>query len=167
MAPRFEGPFEVEKASSHAVTLKLPANMRIFPTFHVSRVRPYRRGDKEGLAGQEEADDDVRANDGRVVTRNDEEEDVVEWKFEHILDCGKADNGRWQYLVKWLGHDEPSWQPATDLRGCDDQIWEFHDAHPECPGPPQWVSRRRTDDGIVGDNAAPQQRRSRRVGRPR
>lgn len=167
LAPRFEGPFEVEKASSHAVTLKLPANMRIFPTFHVSRVRPYRRGDKEGLAGQEEADDDVRANDGRVVTRNDEEEDVVEWKFEHILDCGKAENGRWQYLVKWLGHDEPTWQPATDLRGCDDQIWEFHDAHPECPGPPQWVSRRRTDDGIVGDNAAPQQRRSRRVGRPR
>ena len=142
LAPRFEGPFEVTKASSHAVTLKLPANMKIFPTFHVSRVRPHRKEGKEGLPGQEEAEGHVRANEGRVVTRTDEGDDVVEWRFERILDYGKASNGRWQYLVKWLGHDQPTWQPATDLRGCDDQIWEFHDAHPELPGPPQWVPKK-------------------------
>lgn len=47
------------------------------------------------LAGQEEADNNIRANDGCIVTCNDEEEDVVEWKFEYILDYGKTDNGRW------------------------------------------------------------------------
>jgi len=139
--PRWEGPFLVTKASSHAVTLKLPANMRIFNTFHVSLVRPY-RGDK-GIPGQEEVEQDVRANRGRVVTRTDDGEEVQEWRFEAILDYGKADNGRWQYLVKWEGHEEPTWQPATDLRGCDDAIWEFHNSHPEAPGPPSWIRRRR------------------------
>lgn len=71
----------------------------------------------------------------------------MEYRFEGILDYGKADNGRWQYLVKWEDHQEPTWQPATDLRGCDDAIWAFHDAHPEAPGPPSWVRRRRRRGG--------------------
>lgn len=143
LEPRWEGPFPVTKASSHAVTLKLPANMRVFNTFHVSLVRPYRN--KEGIPGQEQTAGDVRANRGRMITRTDDEEEVRwEWEFEDILDYGKADNGRWQYLIKWVGYDEPTWQPATDLRGCDDAIWAFHDAHPELPGPPSWVPRRRS-----------------------
>ncbi|KAK4235287.1 hypothetical protein C8A03DRAFT_17962, partial [Achaetomium macrosporum] len=137
--PRWEGPFEVIKASSHAVTLKLPANMKVFNTFHVSMVRPYVPG---GLPGQEETQQDVRANRGRVITRTDDGQEVQEFRFEEILDYGKAGNGRWQYLVKWEGYDEPTWQPATDLRGCDDAIWAFHDAHPDKPGPPTWVPRR-------------------------
>lgn len=144
LAPRWEGPFRVEKASSHAVTLKLPANMAIFPTFHVSKVK---RCEGVELAGQGEIEDNVRANHGRIVTRNDDEKDVVEWKFEKILGYGKADNGRWQYQVKWTGHEEATWQPATDLRGCDDDIWDFHDAHPELPGPPAWVARRKAKEG--------------------
>jgi hypothetical protein len=142
LEPRWEGPFEVTKASSHAVTLRLPANMKIFNTFHVSMVRPYR---SSGMQGQEQCnDDDVRANRGRVVTRTDDGEEVQEWRFNSLLDYGKADNGRWQYLVEWDGH-EPTWQPATDLRGCDDAIWAYHDAHPEAPGPPAWVRRRRRE----------------------
>lgn len=138
LSPRWEGPFEVEKVDSHAVTLKLPANMKIFPTFHVSMVKRCR---DKGIPGQEEAETEVRANEGREVTRTDDGEDVVEWRFEKLLDFGKADNNRWQYLVKWHGYPEPTWQPATDLRGCDDAIWEFHNAHPELPGPPTWVKR--------------------------
>jgi hypothetical protein len=140
---RWEGPFEVTKTSSHAVTLRLPTNMKIFNTFHVSMVRPHRGGAPGvGLPGQDATQQDVRANRGRVVVRNDDDEETEEWEFESILDCGKADNGRWQYLVKWVGY-EPSWQPATDLRGCDDAIWDFHKAHPDKPGPPAWVSRKK------------------------
>ena len=96
-------------------------------------MRPHRR---EGIAGQDQADGDVRANRGRTVTRTDNGEDAVEWRFESIMDYGKADNGRWQYLVKWEDHDTPTWQPATDLRGCDDAIWYFHDSYPDHPGLP-------------------------------
>jgi hypothetical protein len=42
LEPRWEGPFEVLKVLSHAVTLWLPVNMKIFNTFHMSMVRPYR-----------------------------------------------------------------------------------------------------------------------------
>ncbi|KAK4148414.1 hypothetical protein C8A00DRAFT_19749 [Chaetomidium leptoderma] len=101
-------------------------------------VRPY---NPVGIPGQEQAQSEVHANRGRVVTRTDDGVESQEWRFERILDCGKADNGRWQYLVKWDGYEEPTWQPATDLRGCDDAIWEFHDSHPEAPGPPSWVPR--------------------------
>jgi transposase InsO family protein len=141
LSPKWEGPFRVTKASSHAVTIALPANMKIFNTFHVSRVR---RRTAPGIPGQEESQGDVRANRGREVVRTDNHQEVQEWRFEEILDFGKADNGRWQYLVKWEGHKKPTWQPATDLRGCDDAIWKFHDAHPEKPGPPTWVPRRKT-----------------------
>jgi hypothetical protein len=142
LEPRWEGPFRVTKASSHAVTLHLPANMRVFNTFHVSRVRPYRGN--QGLRGQEP--DDLPANHGREVVRTDDGVEAIEWRFKELLDYGKADNGRWQYLVEWEGH-APTWQPATDLRGCDEAIWRFHDAHLDKPGPPAWVGRRRGDDG--------------------
>jgi hypothetical protein len=58
LEPRWEGPFEVTKVSSHAVTLRLPANMKIFNTFHVSMVRPFPGG---GIPGQEATQRDVRA----------------------------------------------------------------------------------------------------------
>jgi uncharacterized protein (DUF427 family) len=87
-------------------------------------------------------DEDLHANNGKVIERTDKHQNVVEWKFDEILDFGKAEDGRWQYLVQWRGHPA-SWQLATDLKGCDDAIWKFHDAHPEVGGPPQWVRRRR------------------------
>lgn len=101
------GPFPVTQVSSHAVTVRLPVNFQISPTFHVSKVR-LRPSDH--APGQK--DDDLQANDGRVVRRTDDEEDVIEWNFASILDFGKADNGRWQYLVDWVGHP-PSWHWAT------------------------------------------------------
>jgi hypothetical protein len=62
--------------------------------------------------------------------------ETEEWRFEKVMDFVKANNRRWQYLVKWEGYDEPTWQLAGDLRGCDDAIWEFHDVNPDKPGLP-------------------------------
>ena len=87
---------------------------------------------------------DVRANEGHVMIRTDGTDDqpMIEWKFTKILDYGKADNGRWQYLVQWKPPYKPTWQPVSDLKGCDDAIWAFHNAHPELPELPIWVKKR-------------------------
>lgn len=46
MAPHFIGPYTVEKIiNPAAVRLKLPQNMRIRPTFHVSQVKPVEKSD--------------------------------------------------------------------------------------------------------------------------
>ncbi|KAL2129275.1 hypothetical protein VTI74DRAFT_7986 [Chaetomium olivicolor] len=94
LEPKWEGPFEVIKASSHTVTLRLPANTKIFNTLHVSKVRPYRGN--EDIRGQEHTQRNVRANRGSVVTRTDDGEEIQEWGLEAILDYGKADSGKWQ-----------------------------------------------------------------------
>ncbi len=139
--PQQEGLFEVTKASSHAVTLQLLANIKIFNTFYISRVCWCRSNNS--IPGQGEAQSNVQANCGRVVTQTDEGEETQEQKFESILDYSKADNRRWQYLVKQEGFDNPTQQPATDLRGCDDDIQDFYDANPDKPRPPSQVKRRR------------------------
>src|SRR3982074_548013 len=139
LTPWWEGPFKVLKASSHAVTLALPQNMKVNNTFHVQLVR---RWEKEGMPGQELAEQEVRANRGRIMTRTDDFQEAEKWLFEEILDYGKGENGRWRYLIKWKGFETPTWQPATDLKGCDEWIWQYHDAHPRKPPPPQCVSRR-------------------------
>jgi len=137
LGPKWEGPFVVTKASTHAVTVKLPSNIKIFPTFHVGDVRPR---SKERAPGQQ--DEDLYVNEGRVVVRTDDHHDTVEWKFDKVLDYRQGENGRWVYLVQWANGQE-DWQPAGNLKGCDDILWAFHDAHPELPPPRPWLQRRR------------------------
>jgi hypothetical protein len=136
---RWERPFEVLKASLHAVTLRLPANIKIFNTCYISMVKTY---NGNGVPGQSKTNDDVRAHRGRKVIGTDEGVETEEWRFEKVLDFGKANNGRWQYLVKWEGYNELTCQPGGDLCGCDDTIWEFHDTNPNKPRPLAWVTRR-------------------------
>jgi hypothetical protein len=33
---------------------------------------------------------------------------MEEWRFEKVMDFRKANNGQWQYLVKWEEYDEPT-----------------------------------------------------------
>src|SRR5436190_4920989 len=93
LAPRWEGPFKVLRASSHTVQLELPLNMKINNTFHVQLVR---RWDPDaGVPGQKDTEVNVRANRGRVMVRTDNFQEVQEYGFDEILDYGKVDNGRW------------------------------------------------------------------------
>jgi hypothetical protein len=65
--------------------------MKIFNTFHVSIVRPYRGN---GVPGQSETNDDMRVNRGQEVVRTDNNVETAEWRFEKVMDCGTANNGR-------------------------------------------------------------------------
>jgi hypothetical protein len=71
--------------------------MKIFNTFHVAMVRPYH---DNVVPGQSKTNDNIRANRGREVVRTDDSVKTEKWCYENVMDFGKANNGRWQYLVK-------------------------------------------------------------------
>ena len=133
LAPRYEGPFEVIQASSYAVKLRLPDNIKVNNVFYVSKVKPYAEPD---LPQQRDQAREVRANQGREITRTDDVDDRPQalWEVEDVLDYGQAENRRWMYFVKYKGHP-PSWQPAKDLDlpQMHAMLRRFHNAHPELP----------------------------------
>ncbi|KAJ6437919.1 reverse transcriptase [Purpureocillium lavendulum] len=140
---KWTGPYKILSVYPRACRLELPDRIRIFPVFHNSLLRPVSTdedGNRIGLPGQSEINKNESRNiRGRILERDDETEEVVEkWLFDSILDCRNKDG--LQYLVKWK-HHAPSWQPASDLKGQDDTLLEFHREHPDKPGPPTWVKK--------------------------
>lgn len=140
---KWTGPYKILSVYPRACRLELPDRIRIFPVFHNSLLRPVSTdedGNRMGLPGQGEINENESRNiRGRILERDDETEEVVEkWLFDSILDCRNKDG--LQYLVKWK-HHAPSWQPASDLKGQDDTLLEFHREHPDKPGPPTWVKK--------------------------
>jgi hypothetical protein len=136
---KLAGPHKITKVYPRACAVELPPSMRIFPVFHNSLLRAKPPGN--GLPGQIKINEAESRNlRGRVLERDDETEELVEkWEFESILDCHNQ-YGDLQYLVKWKDH-APSWQPATDLKGNNTVIFDYHDKHPGKPGPPTWAKR--------------------------
>jgi transposase InsO family protein len=112
LLPRWVGPFPVVRmVGKAAVELRLPSDMRIHPTFHVSLVRPYRS----------------RAADAEAVSIVDPEpvawlsDTKPLWSVERILDyrcrrvrAGKRFRNVHEWLVKWAGFssEHNSWEPA-------------------------------------------------------
>ena len=56
-----------------------------------------------------------------------------EWLVDDILDA-RIRYRKLQYLVKWTGYDQPTWEDATNVNGLQ-AIDNIHQAHPDKPGP--------------------------------
>jgi hypothetical protein len=136
---KWTGPYEITAVYPRACALRLPEQMKVFPVFHNSLLRPH--SEEKGFPGQDKINNaESRHLRGRVLEREDGTDEVVEkWEFEELLDCHNEDG--LNYLVKWKYH-EATWQPASDLKGQDQALWDFHDANPEKPAPPSWLKRR-------------------------
>ena len=135
---KWAGPYKITAVYPRACALQLPAEMKIFPVFHTSLLRPAAVG---GLLGQNELNEaESQKTRGRILERDDETQEVVEkWEFESLLDCHNEDE--LHYLVKWK-HHAPTWQPAKDLKGQEAVLRDFHASNPEKPGPPRWARLR-------------------------
>jgi hypothetical protein len=133
---KWAGPFRILSTYLRACLLGLPEGMKIFPIFHHSLLRP--KTSSKGLPGQDLVNKAESKNiRGRVLERKDGTDDLIEkWEFEKLLDCHNKQG--LHYLVKWK-HHAPSWQPASDLKGQDKVIFDFHNKHPDKPGPPPWA----------------------------
>ena len=122
MEDKWFGPFEVlDKVGASAYRLKIPRTWRqVHPVFNVSMLKP----------AQDPAFDSQRQPPPPPPVIVDEEE---EYEVEEILDS-RLHRGKLQYLVKWVGYNEPSWQPESDVTGnADEAIEDFYKAHPGAP----------------------------------
>jgi len=115
------GPFEVlQVIGSTACKLALPTSLRIFNVFHVSLLRPCKA---------ETAPKPVVGNDIA---------DEREWEVEAVLNARGARGRRpFQFLVKWTGFDETTWEPASHLLHAPDVVQRFYQEHPHAPRHPR------------------------------
>ncbi|KAJ9523575.1 hypothetical protein QJQ45_007252 [Haematococcus lacustris] len=117
LLPRFVGPFKVlGLVGQVAVNLQLPASMsRLHPVFHVSLIKPY-------------TGTDVGFMPPPVEWLDEEPVYYVERLLDHRhVHAGKAK----EYLVQWEGYDADhnTWEPRSNLVGCDKILAEYNAAH--------------------------------------
>lgn len=118
------GPFTVaHMVSSHAYRLNLPESMKIHPVFHVSLLRPA-APESDYLPGQHNPPPDP------IVV--DEELEYIIESVERIRYNKKR--RIYEYLTRWTGYDELSWEPAESLRKTE-AVGRFHTRYPTEPNP--------------------------------
>lgn len=114
------GPWKIIKVKSPLVVkLDLPTQLKIDNNFHVSLLRPAYIGFK---SQQQLQPPPLEATDG----------DNNVYEVEAILDS-RMFRKKLQYLVRWTGYEETTWEPTENLEGCNDLKKEFHELYPSAP----------------------------------
>jgi hypothetical protein len=116
------GPYPITAiVGPRAYRLALPANLKIHPVFHVNLLEPAARDTPiPGHVAPEPPPIEIEGS--------------PEWEVMEIIDSRRY-RRQLQYLVRWTGYDEPTWQPHFDLENAMDKVQSFHEQHPEKPGP--------------------------------
>ena len=121
-ADKWYGPFEViEKIGAAAYKLKLPKTWKkVHPVFNEVLLKPY-------------VDPSFESQKRRPPPPPEIIDDEEEYEVEEVLDS-RLHRGKLQYLVKWTGYDETTWEPCSALAtNAKDAIDEFHTRHPGAP----------------------------------
>ncbi|GMF43567.1 unnamed protein product [Phytophthora fragariaefolia] len=127
LAHRWHGPFRVKrKVGEYAYELELPdkSGYRFYPVVHVSRLKAVKEfGDRQKVQLTRELTDEARLDFDEVLLPEDSWEPdslVGEYEVESILDDRRpmetsTRRSVREFLVKWVGYDEPTWEPMTNL----------------------------------------------------
>lgn len=116
------GPYPItKKISAYAYQIQLPPEIKMHNVFHVSHFSP---AATDPFPGQVSPPPPAVEVDG----------EPDEYFVEEILDS-KLVRGRLKYYVKWIGWDQPTWEPANDSINQLSAIDAFHALYPHKPGP--------------------------------
>ncbi|GMF32101.1 unnamed protein product [Phytophthora fragariaefolia] len=127
LAHRWHGPFRVKrKVKEYAYELELPdrSGYRFYPVVHVSRLKAVKEfGDRPKIRLTRELTDEARLDfDEELLPEDSWDPDVLagEYEVEYILDDRRTMETSTrrsvrEFLVKWVGYDEPTWEPMTNL----------------------------------------------------
>ena len=114
------GPWKIREMKTPLVAkLDLPHQMKIDNNFHVSLLRPAH----VGFTSQQQ-------EHPPPILSNNNGHDIYE--VEDILDSRLRRN-KVQYLIRWTGYDDTTWETHDNLQGCRDLVKEFHRKYPCAP----------------------------------
>ena len=107
LAPIADGPFQVTKVGTNAVTLRFPPKSRAHPTVNISRVQLY-FGPRPQL-----------------VTAPPDDEAQREYKVNRIMGYRKR-SGKEYYYIHWEGYpaEDDTWEPKENLNEAALRSWE-------------------------------------------
>jgi hypothetical protein len=121
------GPFVIAEAvGTRSFRLHLPKELsRLHPVFHVSLLERFHENTIDGRVAPPPPPIEI---DGET-----------EYEVEAILDSRRY-RGRLQYLVKWLGYNEQTWESPADVHNCPVLVEGLHTCYPRKPRPPMSLS---------------------------
>ncbi|GMF35535.1 unnamed protein product [Phytophthora fragariaefolia] len=106
--PKWIGPYSVVRTvHKHAYDLNLPPGLKVHPVFNTGLLKPYEPPSRLSRP------QDVILFDGSVGQ-------LVEF----VLQKRKR-QGSWQYLIRWVGEEKPTWEPLANLHQMSGLIQEF------------------------------------------
>lgn len=115
------GPWKILTMKTPLVAkLDLPPQLKIDNNFHVSLLRPAH----VGYPSQTQKCPPPIEPDSQ---------DSEIYEVEAILDS-RIRRKRVQFLVRWTGYNQTTWEPYENLDGCKELIFEFFQAYPDAPG---------------------------------
>ena len=109
--PRYDGPYVITDTvpDISTVTIDLPNNPQMFPTFHTLQVLPFVENDPSLFPSHE------LSKPPPIIIDSEQE-----FFIERILDKRKCGRGV-QYLVRWHGYgpEDDHWLPGHELDDCE------------------------------------------------
>jgi hypothetical protein len=123
LGPRFRGPYKIiGHPSPLNYELDLPPQSRLYPVFHVSKLRKHIPRDPDQFILPEPTD-----TDQEPLIPDNPEYYQEEYEVEKILKHDKLPDGTLRFLVKWVGypHSQNTWQTAEDLANAKDLLDQY------------------------------------------
>jgi hypothetical protein len=106
----------LKKAGENTFVLNIPTCWRLHPVFNVSRLKLSR------VDPTREHPPPPPLRSTATATPEYEVETIVEHKGTTVKNL--------KYLVKWVGYQDPTWEPLANLQGsCNELLGEYHDAN--------------------------------------